>query len=77
MVRTIISMTEQEKRWLEDYSREHELSLAASVREAISLLKKSKGQSKKGDILSRSAGVLKGKIKDGLTYQKEIRDEWR
>jgi hypothetical protein len=70
-------MTEQEKRWLEDYSRAHEISLAGSIREAISLLKKSKLDSKKGDILTRSAGALKGKIKDGLAYQKEIRDEWR
>jgi hypothetical protein len=72
--RTIITISEQEKKWLSAYSGLHGVSLAEAVRRGIACLKAAEGVEAYRQIVQRSRGVWKRG--DALRYQEEIRSEW-
>jgi hypothetical protein len=72
--RTLITLPSEDKRWLEDYSRAHGISIAEAVRRGIYNLKVCESQNLYGSLLKRTHGLWrKG---EGLKYQRKIRSEW-
>jgi hypothetical protein len=72
--RTIITISEQEKKWLAAYSGLHGVSLAEAVRRGIACLKAAEGDEAYRKIVLGSRGVWNRG--DALRYQEEIRSEW-
>jgi hypothetical protein len=72
--RTIITLSESDKSWLESYSKTYGLSMAEAIRRGISRLKKEEYKSTYKEIVRKTVGLWeKG---DGLQYQDELRSEW-
>jgi len=76
MVRTLISLEQDDKAWLERRAREEGVSMAEMVRRAVHRLRTESGAPPPAteDLLTRTAGIRSGE--DGLTVQKRLRDEW-
>ena len=72
--RTIITLPEEDKQWLESYSRVHRVSVAEAIRQGIRKLKDTEFKETYKTIVRDSRGVWKKG--DGLAYQKGIRSEW-
>ena len=72
--RTIITISDDDKLWLESYSRAHNVSVAEAVRRGIFILKTSAGKSTYQTLVKETKGVWKKS--DGLKYQEIIRNEW-
>lgn len=72
--RTIITISDIEKRWLENYTKTHGISMAEAIRRGIACLKASKSSDSYQKIVNETKGIwLKG---DGLIYQDKLRSEW-
>jgi hypothetical protein len=72
--RTIITISEIEKRWLMNYTKTHSISMAEALRRGIACLKASQSLVSYQRIVSDTRGIWrKG---DGLKYQDQIRSEW-
>jgi hypothetical protein len=73
--RTIITISDEDKLWLERYSRSCGISVAEAIRRGIARLKHGEGRSVYQTIVRQTRGIWhKG---DGLDYQKNVRSEWR
>jgi hypothetical protein len=75
--RTIITISDQEKRWLVNYTKAQGISIAEAIRRGIACLKSSHSHSLDSyqKIVSNTKGIwLKG---DGLKYQEQLRSEWK
>lgn len=72
--KTIITISEQEKRWLTSYSALHGVSLAEAVRRGIACLKAAEGHDAYCKIVRNTAGIWKRG--DALRYQEEMRSAW-
>ncbi len=75
MVRTIISLTENEKHWVDSYSRSRHISLAETVRIAIKKLREENNQSA-SSILDKTSGIWKRKKTDSESLVEKLRNEW-
>ncbi len=73
--RTIITVSEEDKLWLENYSRSYDISMAEAIRRGITRLKVEEGQSTYERIVRHSRGIWQKE--EGLEYQKKLRNEWR
>ncbi len=77
MVRTLISLDDDDKSWLDEKSRSEHVPMTALVRKAIRHYRRSEAASSPkgiGALLDATKGVWrKG---DGLTYQRRARSEW-
>jgi len=73
-VRTIITLSEEDKQWLESYSSLHHMSVAEAVRRGIRKLKEAEFSENYQTLVLNSKGLWKKG--DGLTYQKQIRTDW-
>ncbi len=73
--RTIITVSEEDKLWLENYSRSYGISMAEAIRRGITRLKVEEGQSTYERIVRHSRGIWQKE--EGLEYQKKLRNEWR
>jgi len=72
--RTIITISDMEKRWLMNYTKTHGISMAEAVRRGIACLKASQSSASYQRIVHQTKGIwLKG---DGLKYQEQLRSEW-
>lgn len=72
--RIIITISEQEKKWLGNYSKAHNIPVAEAIRQGISCLKESQSLALYQQTVNETAGIwLKG---DGLKYQEYLRSEW-
>jgi hypothetical protein len=72
--RTIITISDQERRWLASYVRTHRVSMAEAIRRGIACLKSSEGLSTYQKLVNNTKGAWsKG---DGLNYQEQLRAEW-
>lgn len=72
--RTIITISEMERRWLTNYTKTHRISMAEAVRRGIACLKASKGSASYQRMVNQTKGIwLKG---NGLKYQEQLRSEW-
>ncbi len=74
MTRTIISLEEQDKLWLDRKAREEGVSTAQLVRKAVKSMREA-DQGKLDQVLQATRGVWRDG--DGLRYQRRIRREWR
>ncbi len=76
MVRTIISLDPEDKRWLDQKAKQDHVTMTAVVRQAIRLLKES-SESNKADVqslLEETQGLWRHG--DGLEYLNQLRREW-
>jgi hypothetical protein len=72
--RTIITLSDVERRWLANYTKSHGVSMAEAVRRGIACLKTSQSSDSYRTLVQRTRGVWsKG---DGLSYQERLRSEW-
>jgi 6-phosphogluconate dehydrogenase len=72
--RTIITLSEEDKQWLESYSRAHQVSLAEAIRQGIRRLKDAEFEKTYQAIVQNTRGIWKEG--DGFKYQRKSRSEW-
>ncbi|MFW6011069.1 MAG: hypothetical protein ACOC8Q_00995 [Desulfosalsimonas sp.] len=72
--RTIITLSESNKTWLEAYSSAHGISMAEAIRRGISRLKQDEHSALYQQLLEKTRG--KWRQGDGLAYQQSMREEW-
>jgi hypothetical protein len=72
--RTIITISEEDKRWLESYSSLNRVSVAEAIRQGIRKLKEAELFENYQTLVQRTKGLWKKG--DGLNFQKKIRAEW-
>jgi hypothetical protein len=72
--RIIVTIPDEDKLWLEGYSKVHRISVAEAIRQGIGHLKKSQRHKIYQNLVERTSGIWqKG---DGLEYQRQLRAEW-
>jgi len=72
--RMIISIPDEDKLWLEGYSKVHRISVAEAIRQGIHLLKHARRQKTYEDLVENTRGIWRQG--DGLAYQQKLRAEW-
>jgi hypothetical protein len=72
--RTIITISDEDKLWLENYRRVHGISAAEAIRRGIARLKDEEGSSVYKKIIQETRGIWKEG--DGLEHQKRARCAW-
>ena len=75
MVRTIVTIEEHDKRWLDRYSGNHHQSTAETIRMAIKEFQKKTQEKDRQRALKDTAGLLKGKD-DSVRFVRKLREEW-
>lgn len=76
MVRTIISLDDEEKAWLDSRARQKGVPMTAVVREALAAYRVTQGRPQQDlkQALEQTRGLWhKG---DGLAWQEQLREEW-
>jgi hypothetical protein len=76
MIRSIVSLPEEDKRWLGKYSRESHLSTAEIIRQAIRQYRQHIVVGGLKTALKRTAGTWKSVKGDSLQVVDRLRDEW-
>jgi len=76
MIRTLISLEEKDKRWLDSYSRSRHQSIAETVREALHTYRELNNSDEKIELLSATAGLWKARGVDGQDFVDGLRNEW-
>ena len=75
MVRTIVSLPEDDKRWLDAEAEREGVSMTEIIRVAVSRLRAETRRAKTFDkLLKTTAGIGTGE--DGVALQKKLRKEW-
>jgi len=72
--RTIITLPEEDKRWLESYGKAHGVSVSEAIRQSIKKLKENQADETYSLMIIKTKGLWKRG--DGLEYQKSVRAEW-
>ena len=72
--RTIITLPEEDKKWLESYGKAHGVSVSEAIRQSIKRLKENKSDETYSIMVKNTIGLWKRG--DGLEYQNGIRAEW-
>jgi len=77
MVRTVISLDEEDKRWLDERAREKQIPMAQVVRLAVQRLREESTREVRGwdELLRQTSGIWKKGA--GLAYQRRLREEWK
>jgi hypothetical protein len=77
MIRTVISLDEESKKWLDQQAREENISAAELIRTAVRKYRDEKRRETLPlkDLLNQTSGIWKRG--DGLTYQRRSRKEWQ
>jgi hypothetical protein len=77
MIRTVISLDEESKKWLDQQAREENISAAELIRTAVRKYRDEKRREALPlkDLLTQTSGIWKRG--DGLTYQRRLRKEWQ
>jgi len=73
--RTIITIPDDYKVWLESYSKAYNVSISEAVRQGIFILKETMEKNTYQRLIKNTKGIWKKG--DGLKYQKKIRAEWQ
>ncbi len=76
MIRTIVSMEKEDKRWLDSYSRNRHISSAEAIRRAVRLMRKAASEYGTDKIISGTAGLWKNRNVDAIEFVRSIRSEW-
>ena len=75
--RTIITISDEDKLWVENYSRSCGISMAEAFRRGLSRLKAAESESTYKRIVNQTRGIGGAWAgKDGLEYQERVRNEW-
>jgi hypothetical protein len=76
MVRTVVSLEEKDKRWLDERAAAEGVPMTEMIRRAVRLLREQTRRRQPGldDLLDQTAGTWKRG--DGLKYQEKMRREW-
>jgi hypothetical protein len=76
MVRTIVSLEEADKRWLDQRARALKVPMTAVMRQAVAALREQEARRASFDqALKATAGIWKAG--DGLAWQRKLRAEWK
>ena len=73
--RTIITISEKDKSWLESYSKTSGISMAEAIRRGIAQLREREERDTYQKLIQDTRGIWKKG--DGLAYQEKMRSEWR
>jgi|GEM_PF-336030 len=73
--RTIITISEKDKGWLESFSKARGISMAEAIRQGIAQLKEKEAKNIYRTLVEETSGMWKKG--DGLAYQEKLRSEWR
>ena len=73
--RTIITISEKDKSWLENYSMACGISMAEAIRRGITQLREHEEKNTYQKIVNNTRGIWKKG--DGLKFQKKLRQDWR
>jgi hypothetical protein len=76
MTRTIISLPEDEKKWLENYGRRHRISSAEVIRRAIKAYRTRKSEKGLAGVLRNTAGAWTSVNGDSRDVVEAMRKEW-
>ncbi len=78
MIRTLISLDDEDKKWLDRRSKEEGLTMAQLVRSAVKQYREqcetSANEPSLEQLLQQTAGSWRAG--DGLAYQQAVRGEW-
>ena len=76
MVRTVISLEDEDKAWLDRKAIEERVSMAELVRRAVRQFREERERKSQPlrQLLEKTSGTWDGE--DGLTYQRKVRGEW-
>ena len=78
MIRTLISLEDEDKRWLDRRAKEEGVTMANVVRKAVRQYReqceREQAEPSLEDLLRRTSGLWKGG--DGLEAQLRLREEW-
>jgi hypothetical protein len=76
MKRTLISLEDRDKAWLDAAAAREGTAATELVRRAVKLLRERESLERQpfAEILERTRGLWRGE--DGLDYQTSLRDEW-
>ena len=72
--RTMITLSDKEKRWITSYTQTHGISMAEAIRRGIACLKASQSKTSYQQTVYDTKGIWKKG--DGLKYQQRLRSEW-
>ena len=78
MIRTIISINDDDQRWLNEHSRKCHCPKTKIIREAIGEYRRKQqlqGLSYK-EIIKKTCGIDRGRFGDAVKYVRAIRSEW-
>jgi len=76
MLRTIVTLSQDLKIWLDRYSREKKQSTAETIREALTEYKKKKSEEKSQNIFLSTSGLWKERKLHSQDFAEKIRDDW-
>jgi hypothetical protein len=76
MTRTILSLPEDEKKWVESYGRRHRISNAEVIRRAIREFRLKKPEIGLTAVLRATAGAWTSVKGDSRDYVDALRKEW-
>ena len=77
LVRTVISLDDEQKAWLDQQAALRRVSMASLIRQAVSefRMREQRGSAASfQEVLKHTAGIWQAG--DGLEYQERIRKEW-
>jgi hypothetical protein len=76
MIRTLISLDDEDKQWLDSRAKEEGKTMTELVRIAVRLYRQQceSGEPSLEQLLQQTSGLWKGI--DGLEHQRALRDEW-
>jgi len=78
MKRTIISLSDDDQKWLDEYSQKKHYPKVKIIREALGEFRRKQqlqGLSYK-EIIEKTSGIGKGHFGDAVKYVRKIRSEW-
>lgn len=77
MTRTILSIPDDEKTWLESYGRRHRISSAEVIRRAIQEFRRTKSERGLAAMLRKTTGTWTSLKGDSRDHVKALRKEWK
>ncbi len=76
MIRTIVSLDEKDKRWLDRKAAREGIPMTELIRRAVKRLRSEETDAAAFDRLLRATSGI-GSGEDGLAVQRRLRDEWQ
>jgi len=76
MTRTIISIPEDEKKWLDSYGKRHRISSAEVIRRAVREFRHKEPEKDLAAVLRETAGAWTSIKGDSRDYVEAMRKEW-